>query len=83
VGREKRRREREKGEGGGGRRRVGEGREGGRETKCLYYIGKRLWGKGSSAPGLENSGFGDRVCQVGTEGCWEKLEARSTLICKI
>ena len=24
----------------------------------------------------------DRVCQVGTEGCWENLEARSALACK-
>jgi hypothetical protein len=21
------------------------------------------------------------VCQVGTEGCWENLEARTTLVC--
>ena len=26
---------------------------------------------------------GGRVCQVGTEGCWENLEARSALVCKI
>ena len=26
---------------------------------------------------------GDRICQVGTEGCWENLEARSALIGKI
>jgi hypothetical protein len=25
----------------------------------------------------------DRVCQVGSEGCWEKAEARSALACKI
>ena len=24
-----------------------------------------------------------KVCQVGTEGCWENLEARSALVCKI
>jgi hypothetical protein len=24
-----------------------------------------------------------RVCQVGTEGCWENLEARSALVCKM
>jgi hypothetical protein len=23
------------------------------------------------------------VCQIGTEGCWENLEARSALICKM
>jgi len=26
---------------------------------------------------------GGRVCQVGTEGCWENLEAKSALVCKI
>jgi hypothetical protein len=26
--------------------------------KCLDYIGKSLWGKGSLAPGLESSGLG-------------------------
>ena len=25
--------------------------------KCLDYIGKSLWGKGSPAPGLESSGL--------------------------
>ena len=28
-------------------------------------------------------GGGGRVSQVGTEGCWEDLEARSALLCKI
>jgi hypothetical protein len=27
--------------------------------------------------------FGHRVCQVGTEGCWENLEARSALVSNI
>ena len=27
-------------------------------------------------------GVGSRVCQVGTEGCWENLEAKCALICK-
>ena len=26
---------------------------------------------------------GGRVCQVGSEGCWENLEARYSFICKI
>jgi hypothetical protein len=26
---------------------------------------------------------GGRISQVGTEGCWENLEARSALVCKI
>ena len=26
---------------------------------------------------------GSRVCQVGSGGCWENLEARSALVCKI
>ena len=29
-----------------------------RKPKCLDYIGKSLWGKGSPAPGLESSGLG-------------------------
>jgi hypothetical protein len=34
-------------------------REGGKEkTKCLDYIGRSLWGKGSPGPGLESSGLG-------------------------
>ena len=37
--------------------------------KCLDYRERSLWGKGSPAPGLENLGLGDRVCQIGTEGC--------------
>ena len=24
-----------------------------------------------------------RVCQVGSEGCWENLEARSAFVCKM
>jgi hypothetical protein len=26
---------------------------------------------------------GGRICQVGTEGCWENLEARFALVCTI
>jgi hypothetical protein len=48
----------------------------------ILELGRSLWGKGSPAHDLERSGWG-RVCQVGTEGCWENLEARSALICKI
>ena len=29
-----------------------------KRPKCLDYIGKSLWGKGSPAPGLESSGLG-------------------------
>jgi len=53
--------------------------EGGKEesVKCLDYTGRSLWGKGSPSPGLESSGLGGRVCQVGTEECWENLEGKS------
>jgi hypothetical protein len=40
-------------------------------------------GKGSPAPCAEKFRVGNRTCQVGTEGCWENLEARSALIYKI
>lgn len=39
--------------------------------------------RGTAVPGLECSELGGRVCQLGTEGCWENLEARSALVCKI
>lgn len=55
------------------------GKREGREPKCLDYIRKSLWGKGSSTAELESSGLG-RVCQVATEGCWEILGARSALL---
>jgi hypothetical protein len=51
-------------------------REKERRPKCLDYIWKSLWGKGSPAPGLKSSGLwaGEcrvvgRVCQVGTGVC--------------
>ena len=53
--------------------------------KCLDYIGKSLGGKGSPASGLKSSGqrMGYALLQVRTEGCWENLEVRSVLVCKI
>lgn len=52
-------------------------RERERGNQCISgYLGKSLWGKGSH-------GVGARVYKVGTEGLWENLEARFTLICKI
>jgi len=65
--REKGRTQRQK-EGGGRRPRW-------EEQKYLAYIGRSLWaGKFM---------VGGRVCQEGTEGCWENLEARTALIYKI
>jgi hypothetical protein len=37
-------------------------------------------GQPSSWPGKFR--IGSRLCQVGTEGCWENLKARSALLCK-
>lgn len=58
-----------------------------KSPKCLDYIGKSLCGKGCPAPVGLGLGLGlrsgDRVCQVGTGGCWENREARSAFGCKI
>ena len=40
-------------------------------------------GEGQPSPWAGKFRVGGRVCQVGTEGCWENLEARSALVCKI
>jgi hypothetical protein len=55
------------------RRGWGWGGGGGWGAKCLEYIGKSFWVKGSSAPGLQMSGV----------GCWENPEARFALVYKI
>ena len=39
--------------------------------------------KGQPSPWAGKFWVKGRVNQVGTEGCWENLEARSALICKI
>ena len=39
--------------------------------------------EGQPSPWAREFRVGGRVCQVGTEGCWENLEARSALVCKI
>jgi hypothetical protein len=44
---------------------------------------KELQGKGQPSPWTGKFKFWDKVCQVGTEGCWENLEARSALVCNI
>ena len=51
--------------------------------KCIDYIGRSLWGKGSLVPGLGSSELGSGVCWEGTEECWETLKARSAMICKM
>jgi hypothetical protein len=37
--------------------------------------------EGQPGPSTEKFKVGDRVGQVGSEGCWENLEARSALVC--
>ena len=37
-------------------------------------------GEGQPCPWAGKFRVGDRVCQVGTEGCWENLEARSVVL---
>lgn len=61
------------------RRGRGKGRR-----KYLNYIEKSPgMREGQPSPWAEKFRVGDRVCQVGTEGCKEDLETRSALICKI
>jgi hypothetical protein len=40
-------------------------------------------GEGQPSPCPGKFWVGGKVCQVETEGFWENLEARSSLICKI
>ena len=40
-------------------------------------------GEGRVAQWARKFRVGDMVCQVGNEGCWENLEARSALVCQI
>jgi hypothetical protein len=75
---------------GGGRRREKEGdahawteREEERDQNCLDYIGRSFWGEGQPSPWAGKFRVGGRICQVGSEGCWENLEARSASVCKI
>lgn len=37
-------------------------------------------GEGQPSPWAGKFRFAGRVCQVGTEGCWEILEIRSALV---
>ena len=77
VSRKKREAEREKWreeERGGGEKK----REG---AKCLVYRGRSLSGEGQPSSWVEKFKVVGRVCQVGTEGCWENLEARSAVVC--
>lgn len=61
------------------RKREGKGRRGREKTnqtkKSLGYIVKSLW--------AGKFRVGGRVCQLGIEGCFENLQARSALVCKI
>jgi hypothetical protein len=76
-------------QGGGGAREKGcqcrERREG-EETKRDKNVWI-IWGKASrgrvAQPWDGKFRVEDRVYQVGTGGCWENLEARSALLCKI
>jgi hypothetical protein len=61
-----------------------ERREGevGREQN-IYIIYQRANGEGQPSPCTEKFRVRGWVFQVGTEGCWENLEARCALVCKI
>ena len=53
------------------------------KTKMSGLYREEPLGEGQPSPWAGKFRVGGRVCQVGTEGCWENLEARSALICNI
>ena len=48
--------------------------------KCLDYMWRSFWREGKPSPWARKFRVEGGVCQVGTEGCWENLEARSPLV---
>ena len=58
-----------------------ERREKRRETKMSGLYRKVPLGEGNHSPWSKTFRVESRVYQVRTEGCWENLEARSTLVC--
>jgi len=52
------------------------------ETKMSGLCREEPLGEGQPRLWVGKFRVGGGVCQVGTEGCWESLEARSALICK-
>jgi hypothetical protein len=63
------------------RRRRKEERE--EETKTFSLHREEPLGEGQPSPWAGQFRVGGRVCQIAPEGCWENLEARSALMCKI
>lgn len=58
-------------------------RERARDTKTSGLYREEPFGAGQPSPWDGKFGIRGRVSQEGTEGCWENLEARSSLVCKI
>lgn len=50
------------------------------ETKMSGFYREKPLGEGQPSPWAGKFRVGGRVCHVGTEGCWEILEARSALL---
>ena len=75
--------------GWGGRKRRGDWKgeerelEFEQEEQSAWNIWGGASGEGQFSPWGGKFKSGGRVCQVGTEGCLENLEARSALVCKI
>ena len=63
--------------------RLMDGRKERREAKMSGFYREEPFGEGEPRPRAGKFRTRGRVCQVGTEGCWENLEARSALVCKI
>jgi hypothetical protein len=59
---------------------MGEVGVGGERHKVLGYIGKDLWERPKPSPWAGKFRIEARICQVGTKGCWENMEARLALV---
>ena len=71
------------GEGRGYRKREGERKRESRETKMSGLYREEPLKEGPPSLWARKFRVGGGVYQVRTEGCWENLEARPALVCKI
>ena len=53
-----------------------------KKTKMSGLYREEALVEGQPSPWAGKFRVGGRVCQVGTERCWENLQARSALMCK-
>jgi hypothetical protein len=73
--------EREREQRGKRKLREREGEKG--ETKMSGLHREEPLTEGQPSHWAEKFRVGSRACHVGTEGCWENMDTRSALVCKI